>query len=98
MTIRVTPQVSIRTAQLALMTMVLLGPAAATADAQPRRGRVAPDLAERLGAGDLAGTSVIVTAADARVDALAARHGLRIRKRLHTGAVLDVPAGALAAL
>ena len=42
--------------------------------------------------------SVIVTGTDAQVNTLAARHGLRITKRLVTGAVVDVPAGALAAL
>ena len=63
-----------------------------------RHARLSSDLAERLRAGDQREASVIVTGTDAQVDALAARHGLRIKKRLATGAVVDVPAGALAAL
>ncbi len=62
---------------------------------QRRHARVSADLEDRLQAGDNADTSVIVTGTKAKVDAIAARHGLRIRKRLKTGAVLDVPAGGL---
>src|SRR5207253_347592 len=74
-------------------TMLLL--LSAHADAQGRRARLSHDLVERLGPGDTSATSVIVTGTPQRVAAIAARHGLRIRKRLQSGAVLDVPAGHL---
>ena len=60
-----------------------------------RRARLSEDLVERLRTGDTTETSVIVTDTQARINALAERHGLRIRKRLQNGAVLDVPAGQL---
>jgi serine protease AprX len=75
-----------------------------TADAQTRQGRrarharVSDDLVQTIDGGSVERTSVILTATPARINALAARHGLRVRKRLATGALLEVPAGALAAL
>ncbi len=66
--------------------------------AKNRGARVSQDLKTRLQAGDNADTSVIITGSKATVDAIAARHGLRIRKRLKSGAVVDVPAGGLAGL
>ena len=60
-----------------------------------RRAHLSEDLQARLRAGDSTDTSVIVSGTQARIDAIAARHGLRIRKRLESGAVLDVPAGRL---
>lgn len=71
---------------------------AGPAQAQSARARLSRDLAERLAAGDLQPASVIVAGSDARIDAIAARHGLRVSKRLRTGAVLEVPGVALAAL
>jgi serine protease AprX len=62
------------------------------------RARLSHDLVARLRSGDTSDTSVIVTGSQARVDRLAARHGLRVSKRLESGAVLDVPAGKLAAV
>ena len=62
------------------------------------RARVSQDLKHRVQAGDNTDTSVIVTGSKATVEAVAARHGLRIRKRLKQGAVVDVPAGGLASL
>ena len=56
------------------------------------------DLEQRLRAGDTDATSVIVTGSSEQIARVAARHGLRIRKVLETGAVLDVPAGALEAV
>ena len=53
------------------------------------------DLAERLRTGDTTETSVIITGTQATINALAARHGLRVAKRLQTGAVVEVPAGRL---
>ena len=41
---------------------------------------------------------VIVPGTQAQVDAVAARHGLTVRKRLKTGAVVEVPGGALESL
>src|SRR5262245_39332927 len=69
------------------------------ASAQDKRhARLSSDLAERVRVGDQREASVIVTGTAAQVDTLAARHGLRVSKRLATGAVVEVPAGALAAL
>jgi serine protease AprX len=68
------------------------------ASAQGRHARLSRDLAERLRAGDAREASVIVTGTDAQVTTLAARHGLRIKKRLATGAVVEVPEGMLEAL
>ena len=88
-----------RTLRLALLfSAVALLLSADVASAQGRRARLSKDLAERLRAGDAREASVIVTGTDAQVTTLAARHGLRITKRLATGAVVDVPAGALAGL
>ena len=42
--------------------------------------------------GDFKPTTVIITATQAKVDRLAARHGLTVQQRLKTGAVLQVPA------
>lgn len=69
-----------------------------TASAQGRRARVSEDLRQAIDAGNTSATSVIVTATPARVNAIARRHGLVVRKQLATGALLDVPAGGLAAL
>ena len=74
---------------------LLVSPDDAAAQSR-RRAHLSEDLQARLRAGDPTDTSVIVTGTQARVDAIAARHGLRIRKRLESGAVLDVPAGRLA--
>ena len=71
---------------------------ASDASAQGRRPRLSADLRHKVDAGDATPTSVILTGNRATVDAVAARHGLRIARRLATGAVLDVPAGALAGL
>ena len=88
-----------RTIRLALtLSAAALLLSADVASAQGRHARLSRDLAERLRAGDIREASVIVTGTDAQVNTLAARHGLRVKKRLATGAVVDVPAGALAAL
>ncbi len=82
---------------LVVFVLVLILPAADAA-AQARRARLSDDLVERLRAGDTADHAIIVTGSSVQVDAVARRHGLTVRKRLQTGAVLDVPAGALDAL
>src|SRR5690606_38875449 len=48
--------------------------------------------------GEPTGTRVIVSGTPAQIDAIAMRHGVRVRRRLQAGAVLDVPAGRLAGL
>ncbi len=68
------------------------------ASAQPRRARLSRDLVERIDRGDTERASVIVTASQDRVDRIAARHGLRVAKRLENGALLEVPQGELAAV
>ncbi len=65
---------------------------------QNRRARLSEDLAHRLEVGDVADSRVILTGTDEQVDLLVARHGLRLRQRIKSGAVVDVPAGALSAL
>src|SRR4051812_32935031 len=69
------------------------------ADAQSRRARRLPeDLREHLRGGDTGASRVIVAGSRARIAAIAARHGVRVRRWLQSGAVLDVPAGHLADL
>src|SRR6185369_17072516 len=75
--------------------ILLVAPAA---QAQGRRARLSEELATRLDQGDSTTTSVIVSGSQAKALAIAARLGLRVSKVLATGAVLDVPAGSLAAL
>ena len=89
-----------RVARLTLSCLVLSGLvlAAASANAQSRHARISRDLEQRLQAGDTDATSVIVAGTPERIARIAARHGLRITKQLATGAVLEVPAGALEAV
>src|SRR5688572_2869907 len=68
------------------------------ADAQGRRPQVSEDLASQLRSGVAADATVIITGTQARIDRLAARHGLVVRKRLQSGAVLDVPGERLTGL
>ena len=84
----------VRLAAFAAVAGVLFG-FVDDADAPSRRARLSPDLVEQLRTGNREQTSVIVTGTSAQVNALAARHGLTVRRRLQTGAVLEVPAGAL---
>ena len=73
---------------LAVVFSLLAAPAA---QAQGRRARLSEDLKQRLRQGDQDTTSVIVTGSPARVAAIAAKHGLRIRNALD-GAVESHPA------
>ena len=67
------------------------------AGAQSRSDRrVSEDLARKLRAGDYTSTSVIFTGTQAEVDGLVSRHGLTVKKRLRSGAVLEVGPGKLA--
>ena len=81
--------------RVALVSLAATSALPADVAAKGRRACLSEDLVERLQQGDTTDTSVIVSGTQARVDAIAARHGLRIRKRLRSGAVLDVPAGSL---
>ena len=83
---------------IVLMAAAALVMPAVTSWGEPHRAHLSEDLEQRLSAGDGAETRVILTATQARVDAVAARHGARVVTRLSTGAVLSVPAGALGGL
>jgi serine protease AprX len=69
-----------------------------SADAQGHRAHLSADLQQHLEAGDSAPTTVILSGTSDQIAAVAARHSLRIRRLLASGAVVDVPAGALDAL
>ena len=77
---------------------LLLTTSTSTEAQSRRRARMSQDLEQRLRAGDTDVTSVIVSGSSDRIARVAARHGLRIRKVLETGAVLEVPAGTLDAV
>src|SRR4051794_957061 len=77
-----------------LLALVVALVHAPSASAQ-HRPRISHDIADRLRTGDGSTTRVIVTGSRARVEAVAARHGLRVRKWLQNGAALEVPAGLL---
>ena len=68
--------------------------ASVTADAQGR-AHLSDDLQQHLDAGDATATTVIVTGTPDQIAAIAARHGLGVRRLLTSGAVLEVPAGRL---
>ncbi|HET9474138.1 MAG TPA: hypothetical protein VFO82_09600, partial [Steroidobacteraceae bacterium] len=74
---------------------MLWGPIDASAQG---RARLSRDLVQQLQSVAETATCVIVPGTRAQVDGLAARHGLTIRKRLKGAAVLEIPAGALAAV
>lgn len=65
---------------------------------QGRRARLSSDLRQRLDNGNPRDESVILTASAARIQRIAARHGLTVTKWLDHGAVLAVPAHAVAGL
>ena len=87
-----------RFALSALLASVCLVILPAASSAETPRARLSADLSDRIEKGDTQPTSVLVTTTQAHVDALAARHGLRVGRRLQSGAVLEVPAGKLAEL
>ena len=84
-------------ASVLLGTVILTAGLAANASAQGR-SQVSADLAWKLVADDGKPTRVIITGSQSKVDELAARHNLRIYRRLPTGAAVDVPAGRLGLL
>ena len=82
--------------RVALLSLAATAAVPADVAAKSRQARLSEDLVEKLQHGDTTDTSVIVSGTQATVDAIAARHGLRIWKRLRGGAVVDVPTGSLA--
>ncbi|MGH9372235.1 MAG: hypothetical protein ACRD15_11950, partial [Vicinamibacterales bacterium] len=68
------------------------------AEAGPRRARMSRDLVERLAAGRQEKTSVIVSGDAARIQAIAQRHGGRVKKQLRGGAVIEINGDRLDAL
>ncbi|OFW17278.1 MAG: hypothetical protein A3H29_00485, partial [Acidobacteria bacterium RIFCSPLOWO2_02_FULL_67_21] len=79
-----------------LLALALLG--ADDAAAQGRRAHLSSDLASRVQAGSVEEECVILTGTSQQIDAAAGTHGLKVRKRLTGGAVVQVPAGGLGAL
>src|SRR5689334_11997316 len=88
------PSLSLKAALKLLLALVIGLVTASTASAQ--HARVSKDIAERLRNGDGSTTRVIITGSRASVEAVATRHGLKVRKWLQNGASIDVPAGFLA--
>ncbi len=79
---------------LALTLMV----ASTAVDAAPGGARLSSDLQARLAAGRGDAVDVIVNGTPDRIERLARRHGLTVKKTLSTGAVLTASGSALAAL
>ena len=79
-----------------LAVAVVLAPSSVSA--QGRRARLSEDLADQIRAAATTPTCVILPGSQAHIDTLATRHGLRVRKRLAAGALVDVPAASLASL
>jgi serine protease AprX len=67
------------------------------AAAQPHRARLSADLSEALRTG-APGVDVIVHGDKATVDAIAARHAIRVKRYLKSGAVFHLTAGQLSEL
>jgi serine protease AprX len=80
---------------LKLLLALVIG-LATSSTASAQHARVSKDIAERLRNGDGSTTRVIITGSRASVEAVAARHGLQVRKWLQNGASIDVPPGFLA--
>src|SRR5436309_5273920 len=68
------------------------------ASAAAHRARLSRDLADRLAARDERATDVIVNGSAETVNAIAARYGAHVKKRLQSGAVLEVTGGQLDAI
>ena len=78
---------------LAAGLMLTVATAANAQSANSRHARLSQDLAQLVKTnGDFKPTTVIITASQAKVDQLAAKHGLTVQQRLAKGAVLQVPA------
>lgn len=86
---------SARRALLCSLAAALVFAAAVPAQAGPHRARLSRDLADRIAAGGAGTAEVIVSGTPEQLRALAERHGARVTKSLHEGAVLQVPASEL---
>jgi len=86
-----------RIVAVAAGAITVLSLTAASAVASPK-ARLSRDLSEALSTGDAAARDVILQADAATIDAVAARHGAVVKRRLATGAVLSVPEGQLSSL
>src|SRR5579871_6916253 len=82
---------SVRAVLFALLALLVTVPAEGQ-----RPARLSGDLADRLAAG--ASRIDVIINDTAAADRLASRYNVRITRRLHSGAVLEVNAGQLAAL
>src|SRR5688500_311236 len=86
---------------VSLLAAAAVAACAAAAVGQRQDGRAAllsTDLVQRLQAGGSDATTVILTGSQGLVDDVAARHGLLVKKRLRSGALLEVPAYKLEAV
>src|SRR5580765_5527699 len=84
---------------LAVAAIAIIVAAPTDTFAQSRhRARLSGDIADRLARRVEASTSIILSAADARIDELVARYGVRLKKRLNGAAVLEATGGQIDAL
>src|SRR5439155_24027754 len=74
------------------------GVAGVSTASEAHRARLSRDLADRLAARDERATDVIVNGSAETVNAIAARYGAHVKKRLQSGAVLEVTGGQLDAI
>src|SRR3954469_9556867 len=82
----------------AFVAVVLVSPPADTFAQSPRRARMSSDLVDRLAKRVEAAAPIIVSASDASIDGLVTRYGVRLKKRLAGGAVLEATGGQLDAI
>src|SRR5687768_4890304 len=87
------PRTAFLTASFFLAAAVCL--VASDSSAQDRRVRLSNDLFQRVQTSSTIDTCVIVSGTQAQLNSLARRHGLRIRKQLRGGALVEVPAGSM---
>ena len=81
-----------------MVAAALLLVLAATAEAGPRRARLSSDLAKHFDSGSTASVDVIVSGTPDRIERLARRHGLVVKKVLESGAVLRASRAAFNSL
>ncbi|MEO6239415.1 MAG: S8 family peptidase, partial [Vicinamibacterales bacterium] len=79
-----------------LAVAIVAVPAPATA--QGHRARLSSDLSERLRQRVEGATEVIVSVKDSDIDSLVARYGMRLKKRLRGGAVIEATGGQIDAM
>ena len=85
-------------AAVLLAAVALQLPLAASADAGQRRARLSADLTQHLASASASDVDVIVSGSVERVERLARRYNLRVRKNLTSGAVFSVSRQTLDAL